>query len=170
MSIKYVKGDAVQALLEGEVDALMHCCNCQGKMNSGIAKQIRNTFPRVYDYYMEHSSDLELGEVQVINVGSLCKRDNSFVVNLLGQEYYGYDNKRYVNYGALSHSIYQGLLCLLKSVTCEDMPLKIAIPYKMGCDRAGGDWAIVSEMVEYFCKELIDNDYAEVYYYHLEDL
>lgn len=171
MIIKYVKGDAVQALIDGEVNALFHCCNCQGKMNSGIAKQIRHTFPNVYELYIQESEeDLGLGDVHVINVKDHCKRGEAFVVNLMAQEYYGYDKKRYVNYGALARSVERGIRALYKNVVEEDLPLKLAFPYKIGCDRAGGDWVIVSEMIEYFCKDLIDHGYADVYYYHLEDL
>ena len=40
MNTNILQGDAVKALKNGEVDILIHCCNAQGVMGSGIAKQI----------------------------------------------------------------------------------------------------------------------------------
>ncbi len=82
MGIKYVKGDAVKALLDGEVDYLLHCCNCQNNFGSGIAKQIREMLPYAYeaDYKAVMDGTNKLGNV-IPSKG---------VLNLYGQEYYGY--------------------------------------------------------------------------------
>ena len=38
-------------LLEADVDYICHQVNCQGKMNSGVAKAIRERWPIVYTTY-----------------------------------------------------------------------------------------------------------------------
>lgn len=38
-----------QDLLEFKCDIFCHQVNCQGRMGSGIAKQIRNKYPIVFD-------------------------------------------------------------------------------------------------------------------------
>ena len=43
--ITYKNGD----LLESNCNFICHQVNCQGVMGSGIAKQIRNLFPFVYE-------------------------------------------------------------------------------------------------------------------------
>jgi O-acetyl-ADP-ribose deacetylase (regulator of RNase III) len=51
MSVKFKKGNAVSALIDGEVDYLLNCVNCQGKYASGIAKEIRERIPSAYRRY-----------------------------------------------------------------------------------------------------------------------
>ena len=52
------------------LDVICHQVNCQGKMASGIAKQIRNTYPQVYDAYkakydatIQYGSHTMLGDI-----------------------------------------------------------------------------------------------------------
>ena len=150
-NITYIKGNAVDALLEGKVNLLLHCCNAQGKMGSGIAKEIRERIPQAYDAYLK--SNLKLG------TNSYGWLDSDRVVaNMVAQEFYGYDGKRYVDYGHLAN-------CLRHINTLNPMPkIPIAIPYKMACDRAGGDWDTVLELIT-----SLMHDYS-IFVYHLEDL
>ena len=46
--VYFRKGD----LLESECDYICHQVNCMGKMNSGIAKQIREKWPIVFQNYI----------------------------------------------------------------------------------------------------------------------
>ena len=39
-------------LLDSDATVICHQVNCQGKMNSGVAKAIRNKYPRVYEEYV----------------------------------------------------------------------------------------------------------------------
>lgn len=149
--IKFSHGD----LLEAKEDIIVHQVNCQGKMNSGIAKQIREKWPRVYDEYMHLTLNglvrpNLLGSVQVVGVG------DKFVANLFGQEYYGYDGQRYTSYDA----VYEGLKYIKEKA--QALSLSVALPYNIGCDRGGADWFIVDAMIQ-----RIFADY-EVHLYKLE--
>lgn len=138
----YKNGNAVDALIDGEVDFLLHVANCRGKMGSGIALEIKNRIPSAYFNYKYHekiNSKVILGEVS----------SGSNVVNLHAQEYYGYDGKRYLDYEALAK-------CLEKTKGCLDKvgnEVKIGVPFKMGCDRAGGSWNIVVSMLEHYLQD-----------------
>ena len=61
--VNYVKGN----LLDSDCDYICHQVNCQGVMGSGIARQIRERWPRVYDGYKNFckyvGSDSLLGKV-----------------------------------------------------------------------------------------------------------
>lgn len=158
MSIEFIKGDAVEALKNGDVDYLIHCCNAQGKMNSGIAKQIREEFPEAYDIY-KHSVDN--GFTDDVLMGSFTIEKG--VVNLIGQKYYGYHGKRYVHYGHIANGLHRiGLK--IQSYHNKRRPI-IAIPYKFASDRAGGDWEIILELIEASLSLCFD-----VKIYHLENL
>ena len=44
----------IGSLLDSKAQILVHQVNCTGRMASGIAKTIRETYPVVYDGYMEY--------------------------------------------------------------------------------------------------------------------
>lgn len=140
--ITYKDGNAVDAVLDGEAHILLHVANCQGVMGSGIAKEVKAKIPSAYDNYKESSHKL----------GQVSRSDCYKVFNLHAQEFYGYDRAiRYLSYKALVSSLqlietYDFLL----QDEFKSSTLRIAIPYKMGSDRAGGDWDTVLEIVDAF--------------------
>lgn len=42
--LKHIKGD----IFKSNADAILHQVNCQGVMNSGVAKQVREKYPIVF--------------------------------------------------------------------------------------------------------------------------
>lgn len=147
MTIEVVKGDLLDAFDRGDVNVIGHCCNAQGKMNSGIAKSIRERYEIAYNryksFYDTYGSKI-LGHS--IGVGIGLESDNKVICNLVAQEFYGYDGKRYLNYGALASSL-TGMKLDRKTTDV------IGFPYLMGWDRAGEDFSIVYEMVEFYFKD-----------------
>ena len=132
--IKIINGD----LFDTHAEAICHQVNCQGVMGSGIALQVKQKYPCVFeaykDYCKEHQGDL-LGRVQ----GVVCH--GITIYNLFAQDKYGYDGKCYTSYGAL-----QKCFDVLENSLPENT--KIAMPYLMGCHRGGGDWNVVYQMIE----------------------
>lgn len=129
--------------------------NCQGVMGSGLAKSIRDKWPEVYENYKNyvdiHKSNgiSVLGHMDSTNVSDYDENkkclNNKWVVNIFGQEFYGYDGKQYTSYEAFDHS-----LSLLASYYILRKYPNIYFPYLIGCDRGGGDWKIVSKMIEFY--------------------
>lgn len=145
MTIEIVSGDLLDAFDKGEVTVIGHVVNCQGVMGSGIAKSIRDRYPIIFDCYKEfcaestYTEDL-LGEAQPVHIGY-----NTCVWNLFAQNRYG-SATRDLNYGALGN-------CLREMADDLDVDEPIGFPYKMGSDRAKGDWGIVLEMIEFYFKD-----------------
>ena len=136
--IKHIKCD----IFESGADVILHQVNCQGVMGSGVAKQVREKYPEVYEQYKILCDDVKnnpnkklLGRRQFIEVS-----ENKYIVNLFAQENYGYDGKCYTDYDALRESLEDTKAFFKDSV--------IAFPYLMGCHRGGGDWNIVYKMIE----------------------
>ena len=133
--IKHVKGDIFQS----GADVILHQVNCQGVMGSGIAKQVREKYPIVYETYKELcSQDIPknlLGIAQPVKAS-----DNTIIVNVFAQENFGYDGKCYTDYDALRKGF--------ETVRDNNKEDSIAIPYLMGCHRGGGDWNKVYSMIE----------------------
>ncbi len=112
-------------------------------MGSGLAKQIREKWPIVFEQYSnicrsaKHDFKL-LGEYHYINIVP-----NLWVCNIFGQLDYGRGDlgKRFTDYGALIHAFEN-----------MDRPKSrnIYFPYNFGCDRGGGDWKIVERMLDFY--------------------
>ncbi len=153
MSVEFKTGD----LLKTDIEYICHQVNCQGRMGSGIAKQIREKYPKVYDEYIDkcnNSKDkfLLLGQTQIIDIG------NVKVCNLFSQYNYGYDGKRYTSYDAFWNCLHE-----LKKVIPEGS--KIGFPENIGCGLGGANWPVIRSMIW----EVLGLENYEVYIYSLED-
>lgn len=139
--ITYKNGD----ILLSDCDALCHQVNSKGVMGAGLAKQIRTNFPGVYREYLLHckrySPSSLLGTIQVLQNP---KRNGQYIVNIFGQNDFGYD-KTYTDYNAL-RSCFRYVNSLFKGKT-------VAIPYKIGCGYGGGDWDIVLKIITEECTD-----------------
>lgn len=138
--LQVVRGNAIDLALDKPNVTLMHVVNCQGVMGSGVAKEVKDRIPEAYEVYRLAyvKRDLRLGSISFTSYTN--------VVNLAAQDQYG-GRQRHLNYGALSDC-----LCAaahLPAFTSRDKDT-VVVPYKMGSDRAGGSWEVVSEMLEYF--------------------
>ena len=144
-------------LLKSNCDFICHQVNCQGKMNSGIAKQIREKWPIVYTNYMEKYNNIKgvnsillLGDIQIVG---LWKDYNATdfhqsVINLFSQSNYGYDGKRYTSYDAFWNCLH-----LFKQIVPAGA--SVGFPARIGCDRGGANWGVILQMIS----EVLGQDY-----------
>lgn len=124
---------------------ICHQVNCKGVFGAGLALQIREKYPVVYQKYIDwYNHDYwSLGVVQLVTISPALR-----VCNLAGQYSYGRD-KQYTNYEALR----VGFKALANLAGRDNA--KIYIPYKMGCGLAGGNWDIASKIIEEILPEAI---------------
>lgn len=134
--MQIVHGNAVEALLRREVDVLMHCCNCQNTFGAGIAKEIKNKIPEAYLADIEAYKSRRSGLLGTFSAGG-------GVYNLYGQLRYGRGVQ--IDYIAFSEALRSALIDASSNTPKRT---KVAIPYKIGCGLAGGDWARVSRIIE----------------------
>jgi O-acetyl-ADP-ribose deacetylase (regulator of RNase III) len=138
MKIIDIKGDVTTSTAQ----IIAHQVNCQGAMNSGVAKFIRDKWPVVFEEYHKAWSKTTLG-INLLGKLQLVKiSDTQFVANLFAQLRYGYDGKKYTSYDALDDAIRKlAEYCVNANIST------IAIPYKLGCGRGGADWEVVKSIV-----------------------
>ena len=118
---------------------IMHGCNAQGVMGSGVAKSLRDKFPLIYNYYRK------IQEIYGLKLGNIIpvKRYDKCIINAITQEFYGRDGKKYASYDAIVE-------CIEKLLTYEPIKnrmdkVSIAIP-KIGCGLGGLNWQVVSSI------------------------
>lgn len=148
--IKIVNGN----LLDSSAKYICHQVNCCGVMGSGVAKQIKEKWPSVFNRYRglcAHYSDDKmslLGGALFVSIDS-----DTIVVNLFGQLDYGRD-RAYTNMDALRKA-------LEKVAERAAVGETIAMPYRIGCGLAGGDWGAVMDMLS----EIFANHHLTLYKY-----
>ena len=141
LTIKY--GDVFKELQEGDV--FVHGVNSRGVMGSGVAKIVRDTWPKAYRTYKE---DVLLGKIKLGEWNAY--RDDTrdiAIANLITQEDFGRDkSKVYVDYGAVK----RGMLDIVEEATyCYN---RIVFPF-IGGGLANGDRKILLDIFH----EVFDN-------------
>ena len=139
--VTIVKGN----LLNASEKIIAHQVNCQKKMNSGVAKAIREKWPIVFEKYQKAES--QLGFVDFI----LIDNHYHYVANMYAQDNYGYDGKQYTNYDAFRQcckTIVEFCRNAVKNYT-------VAMPYKIASDRGGADW---DKIMDILLEEFTDID------------
>lgn len=154
--VNYVKGD----LLESNCDYICHQVNCQGVMGSGIAKQIREKWPEVYEEYKIFCEDNGSDKYRPL-LGSILRSSSSDsrprIINLFSQDNYGYDGARYTSYDAFA-------TCLVRIRNLVPLDCSIGFPKGIGCGLGGGDWKVIEILID-----RILGRHFDVYIYEREE-
>ena len=141
--LKFENGNIVT----GNYPVFCHQVNCKGVMGSGLAKQIRDTYPEVYGKYRQQSAlGNNLGQVLAVRTN-----DNRLCINMYSQDDYG-RTKCHTDYMAFKRCL-QKIAALMKSAGMSRFKT-IAFPYGIGCGLAGGDWRIVLKMLQSLADEI----------------
>lgn len=146
---------------------IVHGCNCNGVMGSGVAAQIRDKWPDVYRAYRNKvyrnnggvlgticavaGNGIEHLNMRHVNYSTLASHfllDTSdtlpptvIVVNAFTQLTFGSEDKVYVNYDAVESCFVQ----IRMLAVALDMPVHFPL---IGCGLAHGDWDIVSHRIQ----------------------
>lgn len=140
------------SILDTELKYIAHGVNAQDVMGSGVAKVLYTKYPDVKSKYHQFCAETDIEDRLGSIVYTPVQSDGKVIINLFTQFKYGYDGKRYVNYGAL-----EDCFCELIDFGID----KIAVP-KIGCGLAGGDWEVVKEIINRVTK-----DKLEVWVYYI---
>lgn len=114
---------------------IAHGVNCQGVMNSGVAKALRNKWPIIYDTYgkMQHDQSA-LGAVNIISVD---REHNIHVANCFTQVTYGRTG-RHADPAAIESCM--STVCLWADYRTEfEIETPIYMP-RIGCGLGGLSW------------------------------
>lgn len=135
-SYKEVKGNLLDMADKGHFNAIAHGANCFSTMGAGIAKQIKERYPKAFlaDNRDRRIPRERLGDLSMVLVGP----SNFLLFNLYTQ----YNPGPNLDYSALELSL-RKMAMVLKLTT----NVKIGLP-QIGCGIAGGDWERVKEIIQ----------------------
>lgn len=137
---------------------ILHQVNCKGQMNSGVAKAIKDKWPRAEEVYKQACEQAERNNTHLLGLSYPCYvryYPCQKVVHLFGQYDFGYDGRRYTSYDALYVALEDFIETQysLEVDSLDERDRTIAIPWRMGCGRGGGNWEIVMAMIEQIFKD-----------------
>lgn len=140
------RGDLLDLALHGEFDVIAHGCNCFCNMGAGIARSIKQQFPKAAaaDKVTQKGSKKKLGTC------SFAKQHGIWVINAYTQ--YNYGGGKNLNYTALRKC--------MKYIREQFPGLRIGLP-QIGCGLAKGDWKTVRQII---IEELGNEDVTIVHY------
>lgn len=136
--MEVIKGNVFDAFLYPN-SCVVHGCNAQGVMGSGVARVVRNDFPAAYYEYVRKYEEVGLAVGEIIPVSVLPGR---YIINAITQEFYGGPPTRYVDYDAV-RTAFKSTRAFAKQWNIE------SISYPMiGAGLGGGDWSIISAIID----------------------
>lgn len=135
---------------------IVHGCNAQAVMGSGVAKALYEKWPIVKDRYLSWCGYMppknRLSKYSWVKVN-----DDQTVINLVTQEYFGKDGQKYARYISIFEGLndllaywgymhYQARIRNLAQKMNDIGPCEIAVP-KIGCGLGGLDWNFVEQIL-----------------------
>ncbi len=118
---------------------VLHGCNNKGVMGSGVAKAIRDKWPRAFTQYEDayHSrTGLDLGQVIPATITPTL-----IILNGVTQDGYGKDGKKYVSYKAIAE------VFSVAGRLASQHKLSLNFPL-IGAGLGGGDWSVISDIID----------------------
>lgn len=142
MNIIYKHGD----LMKADEQFIVHGCNAQGVMGSGVAKLIRDAYPQAYnDYvatYRDQGERLDLGQTIWVNTAPHA------IINAVTQDRYGRDeNVVYADYDAIRKAFRTINEYAVREKTGFNKVTAVALPL-IGAGLANGRWSIIAKIIE----------------------
>lgn len=132
-------GNLIDLAEQGRFDVIVHGCNCFHTMGAGIAKEIKNRYPRAYVADTQHTENGDKSKLGHYTWAIVTSKANEVftIINAYTQFHYG-KGGLHVDYEAI-----RSVFALIK----KDYPGKsIAYPC-IGAGLAGGDWNTIQAII-----------------------
>lgn len=134
-------------VFNSDCTVILHQANCFATMGSGIAQQVKRDYPAAFE--ADVNFPVPVGNRERLGHYSYGWGDNNsrVIFNLYGQHRYGRD-KKYTEENMLEFALRGALQKLSENRDRSDFRIKIGVPMFIGCGLAGGDWNVVSEILQ----------------------
>lgn len=139
--------EITQDIFSTPCHAIIHQANCMHTMGSGIAAFIRENFPEAYlaDLKTKKGDPAKMGTFSYAKVQNPKFPNAKLIMNLYSQFDFSRD-ARHTRYDSMVDGLISIRDAFRKKANGEKRTL--AIPYRIGSNRGGGDWVIVRAIIE----------------------
>ncbi|MED4861503.1 Appr-1-p processing protein [Bacillus atrophaeus] len=143
--INVIKGN----ILDATEDIIVQQVNCKGVMGAGLAKAILKRYPNVkseYQSFRNFNLNKGLTDKDLLGLVNYVRvTDGKVIANVFGQieiKKNRFDKTVYTKTEALTRGLKE-----VKELS-KQLNKSVAIPYGIGSGLAGGDWNMVSELID----------------------
>lgn len=135
-----VHGNIIDLAEKGNFDAIIHGCNCENLMESGLSKQIKEKYPDAYQIDSQNplSPENKLGTISGVKAYTADGSHSFFVINAYTQ-LHAQGSGVLVDYEAVRKSF--------RAIKENFAGARIAYP-KIGAGGARGDWNKISSIID----------------------
>lgn len=123
-------------LLKCKEDIIVHQVNVDGIMGGGVAKQIAEKYPQTEKEYKEFCKKHDFSFEKLYGKVDLTKEKGKYIANMFSQ---------YKSF-ATSYNALEIALTKIRNFA-EQEKLTVAMPFKIGCGIANGEWEIVQDII-----------------------
>lgn len=123
-------------ILKSTEDIIIHQVNCAGIMGGGLAKQLARQFPKLEEYYRKVCRLYDFNYEKLKGKVYIFPSNNKYIANIFSQK-----PNFNTDYEAMQKS-----LKIIRDYANKNN-LSIAIPFKIGCGIANGEWWRVEEII-----------------------
>ena len=140
-TMEIIKGDLIKLAEQGEFDVIVHGCNCFTTMGSGIARQIRESYPGAYavDASTVNGDTNKLGTFTSFDTGKFI------IVNAYTQYLYNRPGEKNDVFE------YEAFNKILTTLAASWPAARFGFPL-IGCGLAGGDKTKILTAIGNFAK------------------
>lgn len=138
--MEIIKGDLIKLAQEGKFDIIVQGCNCFNTMGGGIARQLRDLYPQVY----EADCKTFAGDASKLGTFTQALCDNFLVLNAYTQ--YGF-NTAGESVDVFEYHAFLKFLRMLDETQVDSV--NYGFP-AIGCGLAGGNKQIIYGMIATF--------------------
>lgn len=129
-------------LLKAREDILVHQVNIDGIMGGGVAKQIAEKYPKAEREYISICNHYKNSYENLRGMVDLTLENGKYIASIFSQ-----DKNFNTDYEAMKKA-----LEIVKEFAKQEN-LSVAIPYKIGCGIANGEWEKVLEVINEVFKD-----------------
>lgn len=144
-NINYQSGN----LLDVTSGLIVHGCNAQGVMGSGIALQLKQRYPGMFSQYVEDVNRWShQGTQRHLCMGKVSWyfHDDLVIASCITQKFYGKDGAKYVSYDAIDECASE--IDDITSIGGLANVDHIHLP-KIGAGLGGGSWDVIAEILKH---------------------
>lgn len=127
-------------MLTAESGIIMHGCNAQGVMGSGIALAVKTKYPAAFTDYKDFCNSTSIDQRLSKTVFSIIN-SQLIIANSITQLHFGREDKQYVSYKAIQECF----ITVAESAALHKLPIHYPM---IGAGLGGGDWAVISEIID----------------------
>lgn len=144
--IKHVKGDLLTLAKAGKFDIIVHGCNCQNTMGSGIAAQIKAQYPEAFQADWEYDQQMARRRYNKLGNFTWASTSDGFkIINAYTQFHYLPRN--------VDHFEYASFKLILQKLVYYYGNYDFGLPY-IGMGLAGGDKFRIQQLLDEFAVEI----------------